>query len=134
MTSRCPTTRQTVSPQLRAVGRPVLSPADGADLRTNLSPRRDLIAHYNTINRARAQALRKANRALMTPLGVRGAARCDLLPARAAARIRHDYAALNAARTGRGFDAETALQRFGALFFVPHPISPPPTGGMIKLI
>ncbi|TQS70058.1 hypothetical protein ERN12_15540 [Rhodobacteraceae bacterium] len=109
MTSRCPTTRQTVLPQLRAGGRSDLSAADSADLRTNLSPRRDLIADYNTTNRARAQALRKANRALMTPLGVRGAARGDLLPARATARIRRDYAALNAALRERWFPGRAAV-------------------------
>lgn len=80
---------------LTAIGRPDLIPKDSVDWRKNLSPRRELIAHYNRIPRDKGQSLRMANRQVMDEFGEAAAGRGDMLSSEAARALLERYAEAN---------------------------------------
>lgn len=94
---------------LTAIGREDIIPADSADYRMNLSPRRDLILHYSGISTDKAKALRQANRQIMKEYGDAASGRGDFLSAEMAAALMQHHAASNAEVARRWFPERTEL-------------------------
>lgn len=84
-----------VAALLTAIGRADLIPANSAEWRKNLSPKGELIAHYNTIPSERGQSLRKANRQVMDEFGEVAAGRGDMLPPELARALMDHYTESN---------------------------------------